>query len=102
MAPNYILIIVALITIGCFILLFYKNERSALREVIAGIILLGFAFCGAWVTWSITPNNFSGGIPFVPKMVNYYLAKALFGFGVLLSLLMARVAFKRAWQFRGQ
>ena len=74
--------------------IFHRNKR--LNALFAAIILACFARIGLWATLTSNTDNLSGGIPFVPKEINVFIGKGVFGFGVLCSFAIMLYALKQA------
>ena len=93
-SPPWILSIVALVlfVLGCMVL-FGHNKR--VNDVLAGIVCLGFAAVGAWVSLVAPPEGISGGIPFLSRETNTALGRGVFGLGAIMSLMVAVYAFRR-------
>lgn len=65
-----------------------------LSALMAGLACLGFSSLGLFATF--THDKLSGGIPFIPEAWNQTLGHALFGFGALITGVMAIYFFVRA------
>ena len=60
-----------------------SEPMPALRDAFVATLLLTFALAGAWVAFFSDSEAFSGGLPFLPDIVNVILARSLFGLGAI-------------------
>lgn len=94
-APMWIVGLCGLVFIiaGCMILF---RQYGRLVDMLAAFVCLSFAVVGIWVSLFSPSDGFSGGIPFVSKELNHFLARGMFGLGAIISLLICTYAIKRA------
>lgn len=84
-APRWILALVGLSVIACGGSLIAPKD-SIQQLCCVGLILLSFTIMGGWVAVFSPDESISGGLPFIPKSVNIFLARCLFGLGPLVCL----------------
>lgn len=97
-APRWVLFAAGLVFVtGGFAAYFSAKPRVV--DALIGIFGLAMAGVAIWATFMADPNQIEGGVAFLPRPANLVIARSLFGFGVLLSLGISWVAFRRA--FRG-
>ncbi|MFK7795348.1 MAG: hypothetical protein AB8B89_08370 [Gammaproteobacteria bacterium] len=94
-APMWIIGLCGLVFIisGCMIL-FRQHDR--LIDILAAIICFSFAAIGIWVSLFSPSDGFSGGIPFLSKELNIFLARGVFGLGAIITSLLCVYAIRRA------
>lgn len=93
-APAWVLFLCGLIFLmsGCMILL---GQHSKLNDLFAFVFCLAASLVGAWVAFFGSSEQFSGGLPFVPRDVNVVLGRTLFGAGAVVTLGVAAYALYR-------
>ena len=70
------------------------GNHSRLHSLCAVLICVSFAVVGGWASFTASPENISGGLPYVSDDINVLFARMLFGFGVIISIGLALYAFK--------
>ena len=95
-APGFVLVLAGIIFSIAGLALLAGPERKRLTAAFAAIILLSFSIIGFWIAGFGNGEQFSGGVPFLPKEANTLIARVVFGGGAVMSLLLAWMAFKQS------
>lgn len=88
-APRWMLVLAGLNVMACGGSLITQKD-SAPQLCCVGFILISFAILGGWVAFFSKDDAIAGGIPFIPRGINIFLARCLFATGPLFCLIMLR------------
>ncbi|PZD72140.1 hypothetical protein C1752_04076 [Acaryochloris thomasi RCC1774] len=84
-APRWMLALAGLSVIACGGSLITPKD-SVPQLCCIGFILVSFAMMGGWVAVFSSDDSIAGGIPFIPRSVNIFLGRCLFGLGPIVCL----------------
>ncbi|MEO0373924.1 MAG: hypothetical protein AAF329_04725 [Cyanobacteria bacterium P01_A01_bin.17] len=84
-APRWILGLVGLSVVACGGSLIAPKD-SVQELCCVGLILISFTIMGGWVAIFSADDSIAGGIPFIPRGVNIFLGRCLFGLGPIVCL----------------
>jgi len=71
------------------------GQRSRFTNLLASLLCACFGCVGAWISLFAPPQDFSGGIPFMPDAFNLILARWIFGLGAAMSFAISIFAFRQ-------
>lgn len=67
------------------------------RSFLGGVICLSLSIIGFWIVFYGDAENIQGGIPFIAEATNQVIGRIVFGFGALITGLLAVVAFREVF-----
>lgn len=70
----------------------HKTKPAKWRSLLGGVICLSLSIIGFWVAFY--GEDIQGGIPFIAEVTNQMIGRTVFGFGALITGLLAVVAFR--------
>lgn len=95
MAPRWVVAAAGFtFVIAGFMILLAHHSRA--NDLLAGFLLLLFGAIGTWVSLFSAAEGFSGGLPFLSREQNVFVARCVFGLGALISIATCAYAFRRA------
>lgn len=96
-APRWVLYLISVaFAFAAVLMLVGQNSRAS--DLLAAIVLLSMALVGGWISILGSSDNLTGGLIFLPNEANIILARFLFGFGAILTLVIFVYAVWQALQ----
>jgi hypothetical protein len=72
----------------------HKTKPAKWRSFLGGVICLSLSIIGFWIVFYGDGQNIQGGIPFIAEATNQVIGRIVFGFGAVITGLLAVVAFR--------
>lgn len=94
-APDWVILVAGVVFVisGLMILVGQANER--LNHFLAALFTAAMGACGIWVSVLSPDEGMSGGLFFLSRAQNIFVARCVFGFGAAVSFLLCSYAIKQ-------
>lgn len=91
-APDWVIFICGFVFEVAGLMLFVGDKNERLIDGLAAVFAAAMGIAALWVAVLSPSEGIGGGVPFVPRSLNVLIARSVFGFGALLSLLICKYA----------